>query len=231
MTGTRSSRWFSGTSRPLRPARGDARAAQAQAFTPGRLAREKDTEQTHICLGFPGVPSDSDDLYALSVLGNALGGGMSSRLFQRIREELGLAYSVYTYSSSYQGLGSFCVYAGTTPDNAPTVLSELQSQLDLLLRDGLTDKEFKSAKAQLRGGFLLGLESSGGRMQALGRGHLLIGARAHPGGDAFAHRGRHPRRRDGAGARRLLGQKGSAAIAGPGRGGAARPDRRMMLHG
>ena len=73
---------------PFAAARGDARAAQAQAFTPGRLAREKDTEQTHICLGFPGVPSDSDDLYALSVLGNALGGGMSSRLFQRIREEL-----------------------------------------------------------------------------------------------------------------------------------------------
>ena len=65
------------------------------------------------------MPSDIDDLYALSVLGNALGGGMSSRLFQRIREELGLAYSVYTYSSSYQGLGSFCVYAGTRRTTRP----------------------------------------------------------------------------------------------------------------
>ena len=200
---------------PFAAARGDARAAQAQAFTPGRLAREKDTEQTHICLGFPGVPSDSDDLYALSVLGNALGGGMSSRLFQRIREELGLAYSVYTYSSSYQGLGSFCVYAGTTPDNAPTVLSELQSQLDLLLRDGLTDKEFKSAKAQLRGGFLLGLESSGGRMQALGRGHLLMGHVRTPEETLSRIEAVTP---DAVMelARRLLGQKGSAAIVGRG---------------
>ena len=200
---------------PFAAARGDARAAQAQAFTPGRLAREKDTEQTHICLGFPGVPSDSDELYALSVLGNALGGGMSSRLFQRIREELGLAYSVYTYSSSYQGLGSFCVYAGTTPDNAPTVLSELQSQLDLLLRDGLTDKEFKSAKAQLRGGFLLGLESSGGRMQALGRGHLLMGRVRTPEETLSRIEAVTP---DAVMelARRLLGQKGSAAIVGRG---------------
>ena len=200
---------------PFAAARGDARAAQAQAFTPGRLAREKDTEQTHICLGFPGVPSDSDDLYALSVLGNALGGGMSSRLFQRIREELGLAYSVYTYSSSYQGLGSFCVYAGTTPDNAPTVLGELQSQLDLLLRDGLTDKEFKSAKAQLRGGFLLGLESSGGRMQALGRGHLLMGHVRTPEETLSRIEAVTP---DAVMelARRLLGQKGSAAIVGRG---------------
>ena len=200
---------------PFAAARGDARAAQAQAFTPGRLAREKDTEQTHICLGFPGVPSDSDDLYALSVLGNALGGGMSSRLFQRIREELGLAYSVYTYSSSYQGLGSFCVYAGTTPDNAPTVLSELQSQLDLLLRDGLTDKEFRSAKAQLRGGFLLGLESSGGRMQALGRGHLLMGHVRTPEETLSRIEAVTP---DAVMelARRLLGQKGSAAIVGRG---------------
>ena len=153
-----------------------ARAAQAQAFTPGRLAREKDTEQTHICLGFPGVPSDSDDLYALSVLGNARVGGMSSRLFLRIREELGLAYSVYTIPACIrQGAGELLRLRGHHAGQRAHGGSELQSQLDLLLRDGLTDKEFKSAKAQLRGGFLLGLESSGGRMQALGRGHLLMG--------------------------------------------------------
>ena len=160
---------------PFAAPSGEARPLPAQAFAPGRLAREKDTEQTHLCLGFPGVPSDSDGLYALSVLSNALGGGMSSRLFQRIREELGLAYSVYTYASSYQGLGSFCVYAGTTAANASTVLSEILGELRRFVDGGLTDKEFKSAKAQLRGGFLLGLESSSGRMQALGRGLLLLG--------------------------------------------------------
>ncbi len=147
---------------------------EQQHFISGRKAREKDTEQTHICLGFPGVPSDSDDLYALSVFSNALGGGMSSRLFQRIREELGMAYSVYSYSSSYHGLGSFNVYAGTTPDNAKTVIREMQEQMRLFLDEGLTNKEFKSAKAQLRGGYVLGLESSSGRMQAIGRGLLLL---------------------------------------------------------
>lgn len=152
----------------------DALPFEEQRFLSGRKAREKDTEQTHICLGFPGVPSDSDDLYALSVFGNALGGGMSSRLFQRIREELGMAYSVYSYSSSYHGLGSFNVYAGTTPDNAETVIREMQEQMRLFLDKGLTDKEFRSAKAQLRGGYMLGLESSSGRMQAIGRGLLLL---------------------------------------------------------
>ena len=176
MTGRRSYRWLSGISRRLRPPPARRGPLPAQAFAPGRLAREKDTEQTHLCLGFPGVPSDSDGLYALSVLSNALGGGMSSRLFQRIREELGLAYSVYTYSSSYQGLGSFCVYAGTTPDNAPTVLGELQSQLDLLLRDGLTDKEFQKRQ----GAAARRLPAGAGKLRrahagAGPRGHLLLG--------------------------------------------------------
>lgn len=154
---------------------GEEQPLAAQQFVSGRKAREKDTEQVHICMGFPGVPSESDDLYALSVFGNALGGGMSSRLFQRIREELGMAYSVYSYSSSYRGMGSFNVYAGTNPENAETVIREIQEQMSLFLEKGITEKEFKSAKAQLRGGFMLGLESSSGRMQSIGRGVLLHG--------------------------------------------------------
>ena len=145
-----------------------------QQFVSGRLARSKDTEQLHICMGFPGVESNNDDIYPLSVFNNALGGGMSSRLFQRIREELGMAYSVYTYPSSYRGVGSFNLYAGTNPENGETVLREIQEQMAIFLRDGMTEKEFKSAKAQLRGGYVLGLESSSGRMQSLGRGMLLF---------------------------------------------------------
>ena len=145
-----------------------------QHFVSGRLARNKDTEQLHICMGFPGVESNNDDIYPLSVFNNALGGGMSSRLFQRIREDLGMAYSVYTYASSYRGVGSFNLYAGTSPENGQTVLNEIQEQMALFLRDGMTEKEFRSAKAQLRGGFVLGLESSSGRMQSLGRGILLF---------------------------------------------------------
>ena len=92
-----------------------------------------------------------------------------------IREELGMAYSVYTYPSSYRGVGTFNIYAGTNPENGETVIREIKEQLRLFLEKGMTEKEFKSAKAQLRGGFLLGLESSSGRMQALGRGMLLFG--------------------------------------------------------
>ena len=147
---------------------------EPQQFVSGRKAKNKDTEQLHICLGFPGIESNCDDIYPLSVFNNALGGGMSSRLFQRIREELGMAYSVYTYASSYRGVGSFNVYAGTNPENGETVIRELQEQMGLFLKEGMTDKEFRSAKAQLRGGFLLGLESSSGRMQSLGRGKLLF---------------------------------------------------------
>jgi len=145
-----------------------------QHFVSGRKARSKDTEQLHICMGFPGVESNCDDIYPLSVFNNALGGGMSSRLFQRIREDLGMAYSVYTYSRSYRGVGSFSLYDGTNPENGETVLKEIQDQMALFLRDGMTDKELRSAKAQLRGGYLLGLESSSGRMQSLGRGVLLF---------------------------------------------------------
>lgn len=153
---------------------------EPQHFVSGRIAKNKDTEQLHICLGYPGIESNCDDIYPLSVFNNALGGGMSSRLFQRIREELGMAYSVYSYASSYRGVGSFNIYAGTNPENGETVIRELQEQMALFLKDGMTDKEFRSAKAQLRGGFLLGLESSSGRMQSLGRGMLLFSKTRSP---------------------------------------------------
>ena len=99
---------------------------------------------------------------------------MSSRLFQRIREELGLAYSVFSYPSSYPALGTFTVYAGTSPKKAETVIREMQAQMKLALEQGFTDAEFESAKAQLKGAFLLGLESSSGRMQSIGRSMLHL---------------------------------------------------------
>ena len=144
-------------------------------FCPGRAFREKEGEQVHICLGFPGVASGSDDGYPMSVFCNAIGGGMSCRLFQRIREELGLAYNVYAFPESYRDTGVFQVYAATGPENAATVIREIQGELCKVLENGITEKEFRSAKAQLRGGFLLGLESSSGRMQSLGRSRLILG--------------------------------------------------------
>ena len=145
-----------------------------QDFFYEKIARAKDTEQVQICLSYPGYPLGADELYALSMFSNALGGGMSSRLFQRIREELGLAYSVYSYPSSYPKLGTFTIYAGTSPQSAETVIREMQEQSRIALEQGFTDEEFESARAQLKGAFLLGLESSSGRMQSIGRSMLHL---------------------------------------------------------
>ena len=139
-----------------------------------KAAREKDTEQLHICLGYPGTFLGSDELYPMSVMNNLLGGAMSSRLFQKIREEMGMAYSIYTYPSTYVGCGTFAVYAGVSPKNGHAVLDETLKQLDLLCRDGVTEKEFREAKNQLRGSYLLGLESPGSRMQSMGRSQLHL---------------------------------------------------------
>lgn len=94
------------------------------ALTGKQAAKEKDTEQLHLCLGFPGTKLGSDELYPLSIMNNLLGGAMSSRLFQKIREEMGMAYSIYTYPSTYVGCGTFAVYAGVSPKNGHAVLEE-----------------------------------------------------------------------------------------------------------
>ena len=144
------------------------------------LFKEKDTEQMHLCMGFAGTPYGGEDLYPQAVLNNLLGGAMSSRLFQRIREDLGMAYSIYTYPNSYRGCGTFAVYAGVSPKNGEKVLSEIRSEMKKLLKDGITQKEFDASKQQLRSGYLLGLESPGSRMQAMGRGLLLLGKSITP---------------------------------------------------
>jgi len=156
------------------PNQSNASAAdQPQQSLSRHLSRSKDTEQLHICMGFPGVPAGSDEIYPISILNNILGGGMSSRLFQRIREELGMAYSIYTYTSGYTGIGTFNLYVGTTPENGETVVKEILQLLRSWKDDPMTEKEFLSAKAQLRSGYVMGLESSSGRMQSIGRSLLL----------------------------------------------------------
>jgi len=148
--------------------------AEMHVLSGRTMVKEKDTEQLHLCLGYPGTPFGAAGIYPQTILNNLLGGAMSSRLFQRIREELGMAYSIYTYPNSYLGCGSFAVYAGVSPKNGQCVLDEVRSQMQLLLRDGITEKEFREGKQQLRGGYLLGLESPGNRMQSMGRGMLLL---------------------------------------------------------
>jgi predicted Zn-dependent peptidase len=142
--------------------------------TCGARWRDKDIEQTHMCLGYPGVPQGSPDIYALSILNNLLGGGMSSRLFQRIREDLGMAYSVYSYPSMYPGSGMFTIYAGASPENAEEVLNQISNEIRLLLGKGVDDREFDQAREQLKGGYILGLESASSRMSSIGRSKLLL---------------------------------------------------------
>lgn len=147
---------------------------------PRKLYRDKDTEQVHLCLSFRGSKMGSQDIYPMAVLNNVLGGGMSSRLFQRIREELGMAYSVYSGPSNYPGCGEFTIYAATSPKHAKMVLEQTDIEIEKLLASGMTEKEFTQAKAQLKGSFILGLESAYNRMSALGHNQILLGRSIPP---------------------------------------------------
>ena len=145
-------------------------------FFSNQLFQEKDTEQMQICFGYEGASSGSDQSYAMAVLNNIVGGGMSSRLFQTIREDMGMAYSVYSYPMSYKHTGVFNVYAGTAPENALAVMKEILISMRAFAQKGVTQEEFISSKNQLKGSFLLGLESVSGRMQGIGRSQLLLGS-------------------------------------------------------
>jgi predicted Zn-dependent peptidase len=137
---------------------------------------EDDLEQVHVVLGFRAIPRDDPDRYAFSVLNQVLGGGMSSRLFQEVREQRGLAYSVYSYRSAFEDTGAFGIYAGTAPERLDELLVVLDAQLTRLLADGgVSDKELDSAKGHLAGSLALSLESSISRMHRLGHNELLLG--------------------------------------------------------
>ena len=113
--------------------------------------------------------------WALGVLSSALGGGMSSRLFQRIREERGLAYSVYSFSSGFADAGQFGVYAGCQPGKAEEVLALMVAELDSVAAGTLSDDEIERGKGQMRGGIVLGLEDAGSRMTRIGKSEVAYG--------------------------------------------------------
>ncbi|MNO56005.1 Protease 3 precursor [compost metagenome] len=135
----------------------------------------KKTEQNHICLSFPGLPIGTDHQYAMALLNNTLGGGMSSRLFQEIREKRGLAYSVYSYHSSYADCGLFTVYAGTALKQTQEVLNLTKEILHDVSVNGISENELKKGKEQLKGSLILSLESTGSRMNRLGKNELMLG--------------------------------------------------------
>ncbi len=140
-----------------------------------KIVREKDTEQVHLCMGFEGIEHGNDKLYSLLSLNNILGGGMSSRLFQKIREKRGLVYSIYSYPSTYQGSGLFVIYAGMNPEYLQTVIDLTKEELNLIINEGITKDELDKTKEQLKGNYILGLESTSSRMNSIGKSELMLG--------------------------------------------------------
>ena len=135
----------------------------------------EDTEQANLVLGMYGLSRHDPRRFAVGVLSAALGGGMSSRLFQRIREERGLAYSVYSFAHGYADAGQFGVYAGCQPGKVDEVLGLMREELDAVAAGGLTAAEIERGKGQMRGSIVLGLEDSGSRMTRIGKSELRYG--------------------------------------------------------
>lgn len=162
---------LSGDDGPAPPRGGRTRLPRQQSL----VLHPDDTEQAHLLLGCRAPNRHDERRFALDVLHAALGGGMSSRLFQEVRESRGLAYSVYSGISAYADTGTFSVYAGSTPERIGEVSAVIRQVLAEVAVDGLTDQEVERGKAQLRGALVLGLEDSAARMSRIGKVELNYG--------------------------------------------------------
>ena len=143
-------------------------------FEPEYTLKSKVTEQVHLCMGFNGVDIKSKAYYPMLILNNVFGGAMSSRLFQKIREDRGLAYSVFSYPSSFEDCGLFSIYAGSKPDNLESVAELIMEEIRTIKKTGITGEELYDSKEQLKGSYTLGLESTSGRMISIGKSELLL---------------------------------------------------------
>ena len=139
------------------------------------LKRKKSLEQVQLCLGVAAPPVNDPDRYGVYLLNTMLGGGMSSRLFQTIREDQGLAYSIYSEMNPFRDTGSLCVYAGTSVDKTEKVLRLTLEELRRLKEETVSEAELKRAKDQLKSNMVIGLESSGSRMSNLARQQMYFG--------------------------------------------------------
>jgi predicted Zn-dependent peptidase len=155
----------SGGDRP--PNRAPAGVAPQVAF------HSKDTEQYHVCLGGPGIPRNDERRFALAILDAILGGSTSSRLFQEIREKRGLAYAIYSWSSQYTDTGQVGIYVGTREDNVAKALQVIGTELDRVCTDPVGEEELSRAREHVKGRLALSMESTGSRMNRLGRSVLM----------------------------------------------------------
>jgi len=161
---------FGGAPRGLVPEAGGVQANGREV-----VHHVKDLAQQYLCIGARGLPSQHPDRQALVVLSTLLGGGMSSRLFQRVREQEGLAYSVYTYADFYRDAGIFCAGMNVQSEHGRRAIALTLEEFERVIREGVPDPELRSAKAQLRGSLLLGLESTSNRMHRIARNELYEG--------------------------------------------------------
>ncbi len=149
---------------------------QKVVFNRGIKTKEKDTEQVHLCVGFKGIEHGNDRLYSLLAVNNIFGGGMSSRLFQKIREKKGLVYSIYSYPSAYKDAGLFTIYAGMNPENLNIVAGLIAEEIKMLVKRGIKPSDLEKSKEQLKGNYILGLESTSSRMNSIGKSELMLGS-------------------------------------------------------
>ncbi len=151
------------------------------AFTPvkfnynrGYKTKVKDVEQSHIFLGLPTISIKDDRYYAFAIMNTLMGGSMGSRLFQNIREEKGLAYSVYSMQAAYQDTGYYMIYAGVADDKIKDVISAVKEELGRLKLDGVSADEMEAARQQIRSSYIYSQENTNSRMMANGKNLLLL---------------------------------------------------------
>ena len=145
---------------------------EAQTYKGGYICKAKELEQMHLVLGYEGFNHTSDHKFDLFVLSTILGGGMSSRLFQEIREKRGLAYAIFSFTSNYKDTGTFGVYSGCEASNIKDVINIMQDEFNKVVTD-IEDKEIEKAKTQIKASLLMGLESSSSRMERMANQYLL----------------------------------------------------------
>jgi len=154
---------------------GTVREIAAPRLVAGVNLVPKEIEQVQICLGVPGIPYTDERRYTQNVMNSILGGGISSHLFQKIREEKGLAYSVFSYPSTYGESGTYAIYVGTGPNKVKDFFDILKDELKRFMQEGVTDEEVRRTQHQIKASLLLGMESVMTRMNRLGKAELLYG--------------------------------------------------------
>jgi predicted Zn-dependent peptidase len=158
----------------MKPRKSGTRSQRPETASRIMLRNKKSLEQVQICLGVPSYPIAHEQRYASYILNSLLGGGMSSRLFQNIRERQGLAYAIYSDLSPYRDTGCLCVYAGTSRESAPKVVQSVVRELYRLKSETVSAEELRRSKDQLKGSLMLSLESSTSRMSNLARQEMYF---------------------------------------------------------